>query len=475
MSTVLYWAGMGLFVAFFFSLCIFVHELGHLLAALWRGLVVEKFSVGFGKRLWGFRRHGVDYQVSMIPFGGYVALPQLDPSEHPTASDGRPLPHAKPLDRIIAALAGPLFNILFGFLLGFVVWWAGVYKPAKATWCDVYKVPAEAPEYVAGLRPDDRITRVNGQSFTGGWPEVTERIVLTTGEVTLTVRRGAEVKEFSYRPKANPDTEGLGYPFFKVRSPTVLRTVLPNSAAAAAGLKPGDQIVSVNGEAVEDTQDFIARIRASAGQPMRLLVERQGQRLPVNGVQARSEQVAGQAIYRIGAEIDAPWVLTHPTPVDQLCEVWQKTRDTLKSLFSRDSLVKPRHMSGPIGIVQVIAVKVSHGVRDGLAFIVFVSFSLALLNLLPIPVLDGGHILLAVVEWVIRRPVPVRVAYLLQNAFAILLIGFMLYVTFFDLRRSGKIWKMIRPEPAAEAPAKAAPPAAPAKAPVPAPGPAPAK
>jgi len=112
----------------------------------------------------------------------------------------------------------------------------------------------------------------------------------------------------------------------------------------------------------------------------------------------------------------------------------------------------------------VIAVKVSHGIRDGLAFIVFVSFSLALFNLLPIPVLDGGHIFLAVVEWIIRRPVPVKVAYMLQNFFAVLLIGFMLYVTVFDIRRSKKIWKMLRPEPAAEAPAAAPAVSAPAPA-----------
>ena len=462
--SVLAWTGLILFVVFFFGLCIFVHELGHLLAALWRGLVVEKFSIGFGKKLWGFRRNGVEYQISMIPFGGYVALPQLDPSEHPTASDGKPLPHAKPLDRIITAIAGPVFNILFGFLLGFVVWWAGVYKPAPAAWCDVYSVPATSPEYAAGLRPDDRIIKVNGAGFANGWSDVAERIVLSSGQVTLTFRRGVEVKEIIYQPKPNPETEGLGYPFFKVRAPTVLRMILPGSAAAAAGLKAGDLILKVNGTAVEDSFAFIEHIRASAGKPMALLIERQGQRQELSAVRAHADTVDGKTVYRIGAEIDAPVILAHPTPVEQLCEVWQKTADTLKPLFTRGSLVKARHMSGPIGIAQVIAVKVSRGIRDGLAFIVFVSFSLALFNLLPIPVLDGGHIFLAVVEWVIRRPVPVKVAYVLQNIFAVLLIGFMLYVTVFDIKRSGKIWKLLRPEPAPEAPV-IPPPAAPAKPP----------
>jgi len=325
-------------------------------------------------------------------------------------------------------------------------------------------VPATSPEYAAGLRPDDRVIKVNGTGFANGWSDVAERIVLSSGQVTLTVRRGIAVKEITYQPKPNPETEGLGYPFFKVRAPTVLHRVLPGSAAAAAGLKAGDAILKVDGRPVEDSLAFIEQIRASAGKPMSVWIERQGRRQEIPDVRARADIVDGKTVYRIGAEIDAPVILAHPTPVEQLCEVWQKTADTLKPLFTRGSLVKARHMSGPIGIAQVIAVKVSRGIRDGLAFIVFISFSLALFNLLPIPVLDGGHILLAVVEWVIRRPVPVKVAYLLQNAFAVLLIGFMLYVTVFDIRRSGKIWKLLRPESAPAAPA-VTPPAAPAKPP----------
>ena len=115
-----------LFTVFFFGFCIFIHEFGHLLAAVWQKLVVEKFSIGFGKKIWGFRKGGIEYVVSWLPFGGFVSIPQLDTAETTKTEDGRELPHGAPLARAVTAFAGPFFNMLFGLLLGIVIWVHGL-------------------------------------------------------------------------------------------------------------------------------------------------------------------------------------------------------------------------------------------------------------------------------------------------------------------------------------------------------------
>ncbi len=443
---------------FFFGLCIFLHELGHLLVALWRGLHVERFSIGFGKKLWGRTHKGVEYIVSALPFGGYVALPQLDPTEEPTTSDGKPLPPGPPVDRILTAVAGPFANVLFGFFLALFVWEIGVDKPAPADYCDVLSVPETSAEYKAGLRPGDRIVAVNGKGFVRGWEELSHVITLSPGAVVLSVQRGAEKRDITYRPDKNPETEGLGYPFFSVWVPIVLRRVMPNSPAQAAGLLAGDRILRVNGEPLEKTDEFITCVQESAGRELPLTVERDGRKLTVSGLRAELKQTDSGPTYRIGVEFGA-YVRTHPTPWEQAVSIFRQTRDTLRALFTRGSHVKARHMSGPVGIVQIIWLKVSAGgFIEGLSFIILITFNLAFLNMLPLPVLDGGHIVFGLLELISRRRLPTRVAHALQTAFAALLICFMLYVTFHDIKRSLRI-RRLRSAAAAEEQQKPAAPA----------------
>ena len=150
-----------LFVFIFFGLCIFIHELGHFLAAKWRGLHIVAFSIGF-KKIWGFKHNGIEYRIGCIPCGGYVDLPQIDATGEPKDENGNPLPRAKPIDKIITAAAGPLFNILFGILLGCVVWYYGISQDTpKMKTITVAEVDKYSPEYTAGLRPGDVITAIN--------------------------------------------------------------------------------------------------------------------------------------------------------------------------------------------------------------------------------------------------------------------------------------------------------------------------
>lgn len=434
-----------LFVIFFFGLCIFLHELGHLLVALWRHLYVQRFSLGFGKKLWGKTINGVEYVVSALPFGGYVALPQLDPTDEPKSADGIELPHASPMSRILTAAAGPLANVLFGFFLALFVWKIGIHKPAPAEYCDVMSVPETCAEYRAGLRPGDRIVAVKGKGFSRGWDDMSRMITLSSGPVMLSVNRDGEMVEVTYTPEPNPDTEGLGYPFFRVHVPIVVHGVVRKSPAEAVGLQRGDRVLKVNGKPLCDTDDFVDMVRQSKGETLTLTIDRGGRELTVEGFRARLERVGGEDVYRIGVHFGA-YVLTHPNPWEQFISIFTQTRDTLRSLFAKGSLVKPKHMSGPVGILQIIWMKVTTGgFIEGLSFVILITFSLAFFNLLPIPVLDGGHIVFALLEVLIRRRIPTRLAHAVQTAFAVLLIAFMLYVTVYDIKRSFRIWRLWHP------------------------------
>ncbi len=449
MLEALYFIGILIAIFFFLGLCIMIHELGHLLCALWRGLHVERFSIGFGRKIWGFERNGVEYRLSLLPFGGYVALPQLVSGEEPKTEDGQPLPYAKPFDRILTALAGPVSNILLGFALGALVWLVGVERPQIVDELEVYEIQEtiqpqgegeetteiHTPEYAAGLRPGDRIFEINGRPVEGLESLVTS-IALSTGEVRLSLRRESEVLHISYQPKPNPEWEGLGYPFFEVKTPVVILNVVPKSPADEAGLAVGDRILAVGREPIHNSYHFIQAVGAAAGDPVSVTVERDGQELEFADLRGRRQEEAGETRYVIGVQPGQPMETRHLTPWWQFKNVLTTTRDTLSALVSRDSLVAPRHMSGPVGILQMQYMTIRYrGWRQGLFFVVFISFSLAIFNLLPVPVLDGGHIVAGGLEMVVRRRPPPRLAWIVQAVFAVLLIGFMLYVTLHDLDR----------------------------------------
>jgi regulator of sigma E protease len=519
-----------LFVVLFFGLCIFVHELGHLLVALWRGLYVERFSVGFGKKIWGVTHRGVEYVVSWLPFGGYVALPQLDPSDQPRTAEGKILPVPSAASRALTAAAGPVANIIFGFVLATFTWWYGVYEPAPASQCTVWEVPQVLPlfkdgmkegdtvaavkgesvsgpweevskrltladtaveltvqrqgetlkltyhpepnpEYVAGLRPFDRVVRVNGAPLTQGWEELRNRIVENTEDrLTLAVEReGQGRQELAYTPARNPAFEGLGCPFFSVIQPTEAANVLPGSAAAAAGFRRGDRLVRVDGKPIPDQGMFIDTVQASQGKPLEVTVLRDGQELRLSGVEARAEKEKGRTVYRIGIALQGPKVIGHPNPWVQCRGVMVQTQRVLSALVAplqgKHSTVRVKHMSGPVGILGMIWAKIyMEGIRGGLSIIILVTFSLAIFNLLPIPVLDGGHILYAGIEVLIRRRLPARFIGLLQQTFAMLLICLMLYITYRDILRIPRFWRAFGGQDEKESAPTTAParPAAPA-------------
>ena len=586
-----------IFISFFFGFCVFIHEFGHLLASLWRGLHVEKFSIGFGKRIWGFSVGKVEYVVSLLPFGGYVMLPQLDPTDKPQSSDGKELPLSSPGDRIAAAFAGPFFNVVFGFFLASIMWLVGVWEPAPARSCIITEVPQLLPLYNQGLKLNDRVIAVDGVELEGYWDEVSAKLPASRQELVLTVMRGSDKHEIPYKTEANPewlaglrpgqriiavndkpfkkgveemtteyvfskkaqvkltvlDTEGqkldialkpapnplmenLAFPFFHAVNPLSIGGVIPGSIADKAGLKSGDQLLELNGKSVStargllellqeeaeaeslqlrlnrqdkellfenlpvpalpqasalgivfnvraeaalpgmpaklagiqhgdklvsidstdigDVETFIDKIKNSEGRSLELALLR-GDKLLNLQIQPVANQVEGQTAYQIGLQLsgEAAKVIAHPNPWRQFTSVVEQTGRTLQLLFSpltnkvkslggaqkgeeSASNIQVRHMSGPLGIIMMLWYKLKlEGLRGGFSFIILITFSLAMVNLLPLPILDGGHIVYALLEMIFRRRLPTRLVAILQNTFAVLLIGLMLYITAFDGKR----------------------------------------
>ncbi|RMD74565.1 MAG: PDZ domain-containing protein, partial [Lentisphaerae bacterium] len=257
-------------MVFFFGFCIFIHEFGHLLMARAMRLFVQSFSIGFGPVLWKKVYRGIEYRLSLIPFGGYVMIPQLEPTDHPTKKDGSPLPSATPFERIMTAFAGPLANIISAFLISFVVFAIGDYREkVDPNGVEVGEVPQvfkfngkeyEVPESKAGLRAGDIITAVNGTKITRGQRQLIREIIFAPhGKVVLDILRDGKPLQISYKLKPHPDPRfrGVGMPFFKCVRKTIIYELVAvdpaqnePSPAARAGLKKDDVVVEVNGQRV---------------------------------------------------------------------------------------------------------------------------------------------------------------------------------------------------------------------------------
>jgi regulator of sigma E protease len=427
-------------VVLIFNLLIVVHELGHFLAAKWRGLVVEKFAIWFGKPIWKRTIGGVEYRLGSIPAGGFVAIPQLAPME---ALEGKveqsrdALPPVKPLDKIIVAAAGPVFSFGLALAMACVVWFVG--KPQSDFDSTTIGYVAEGgPGQAAGLRVGDRIVAVDGhpvKNFLSGTDSVKWRIVRSEGEKIAfsVVREGQEIVILSGWTK--PETSGWRRPALREvqvgpRLVPGVGFVVRGSPGDRAGFRSGDLVTAINGEPIFDFRDIGPLVEANPGKPLAVTVERAGQ--PVELVLPIPEKSAGPANFGI------EWgrtTLVYPDPFTQVREAATSIFRMVDALFSSKSDVKAAHFSGPVGIMRLYyqIFENENGWRIALAFSVLINVNLALLNLLPFPVLDGGHITLAIIEGIRRKPINVRVLEFVQTACALALIGFMLYLTFYDV------------------------------------------
>jgi len=438
---------IALEVLLLFNLLIFVHELGHFLAARWRGLKIDRFAIWFGKPIWKKEIGGVEYALGTIPAGGYVSLPQMasmEVIEGKREGSGQvvKLASISPLDKMIVAFAGPLFSFLLALAFAVVVMIVGrpVSETEKST--TIGYVLKGGPADEAGLRPGDRILSVDGRAvskFGGMGDSVTWRIVRSEGAIVpIKVERAGKVLEFFPKPSKEPTRPWERKSLRKIQiSPAidlVVRETAPNSPACLAGLRAGDQVLSVDGIKLYHCNALEDYAENRPGETLRLSCLRQGQPLEIC-VKPEVPATGGKASLGILSWQDK-WTLRYPGAVEQVEASVTAMVETFGALFAPHSDIKAQHLGGAVKIMEVYSrlFNAEQGWRLALWFSVLMNVNLAVLNMLPVPVLDGGHIFLAVIEGVRRRPISARWIGAIQTTCAVLLIAFMLYIAFYDVQ-----------------------------------------
>lgn len=428
--------------AFYFVITIgvlvFIHELGHFLAAKLFGMRVDRFSIGFPPRAFGKKIGETDYCVSWIPIGGYVKIAGMIDESFDTDFQNQPVQpwefRAKPIwQRMIVLVAGVTMNIL----LAVSIFWGIIYYQGKMIRpvTEIGHVVAESPAGNAGLRVDDKILSVNGRSVTY-WEDI-ESLVFSealTTDVTFTIARNGETQTLVVPRSASGEIlEGRFGIFPKGLAPVVSR-VEPNNPAEAIGLEPQDVITAVNGKPVT-FNSLSETLRRYPGTEITLTWKR--------GDQTHEARVTPTAEGRIGVALG----IRYTGPVEQvkysllaalpqgISDAWEMTWLNLKGIYQiiigKISLSKS--VAGPIGIAQMATRSAEVGIASFLGFMALLSMNLALLNLLPFPALDGGHLMFLSYEAVFRREIPNKVKLAVQQVGFVLLLVFMAFVLYNDI------------------------------------------
>ena len=435
-------------VLIIFNLLIVVHEIGHFLAARWRGLYIEKFGIWFGKPLWKKKIDGVQYSLGSLPFGGFVALPQLAPMdiiEGKADIDREALPPVSALDKIIVAIAGPLFSFLLAVAFAAIVWVAGYPVSESDMSTTIGYIMPESPAIKVGLQPGDKILEVDGKPvtrFLGMNDSVSWAVVRSEGEtIPIKFERDGKIQTVEVEPYK---AETRGWRRKPVRQLLILPAetpiidkVEPNTPAAAADLRKGDIIRAINGQKIYSPAALVEQTKKHPKEAMTLQVERESKTFDVE-VKPVPLKVEGEkeAKPRIGISWDTKLTISHPTPLELIHNSITSTLNTLGAVISPKSDVKLQHLSGPIGIGRIyyLFFVSERGWQLVLWLSVVLNVNLAILNMLPIPVLDGGHILFGLIESIRRKPLNIRVLEVVQGVCTVLIILAIAYISFFDVQ-----------------------------------------
>jgi len=425
-------------VAFIFVLgiLVFVHEFGHYAMAKLFKVRVEVFSLGFGKRLIGFRRGDTDYRISLLPLGGYVKMAGENPMEARTGDPGEFMSHPR-WQRFLIAIAGPVMNILLAFLV-----LAGLYKFhheyaafSKAP-VDVVFITPGSPAEKAGLHVGDRIIKVQNTD-NPTWEQFLIRISINPDQpVPLKVLRGDQTVDLTVVPEASgKEREGeVG-----VLPPEVVGTIEPGLPADKAHIQLGDALVAVNGKPIHTVEDLLGVLQEAKDNPVQLTVLRDRKELSLSlPAELVGSPGTTEKKYRIGVGVEAVEKLPFRVSVKTAYEECRSNSllifELLGKLLQYKNSIK--QMSGPIGIFRYSGMAARAGIPTYLKFMALISLNLAIFNLLPIPILDGGLMLMLLVESVMRRDIKQEVKERVYQAAFVFLVLFAAVVIFNDVAKT---------------------------------------
>ncbi len=409
---------------------VFVHEFGHFIMAKRAGVRVEKFSLGMGPKLFGFKKGDTEYVISALPLGGYVKMAGENPDEEPTGAADE-FQSKTVWQRVKIAATGPLTNIMLAFLIMPLVFMVGTYSegPAKVGYVEPGS-PAERAGFMAG----DVIEKINGRSISD-WTKALSLIAVNPDtDVTVLIDRQGKSETLTLRPTTATELK-IGMSGLIPDMPAEIGKLKPGFPAEKAGIAVNDKILAVDGKTIYHWNQFSTVIRDSKGKKLTIALERGGKRIEKN---VTPMEDSGR--YVIGVEPVFRLVFKKYGFLDSLQLGFDKTIEsidltfiTLKKLVTFGLSIKT--LGGPVMIAQMSGQAASAGLSAFLSLLAMISISLGILNLLPIPILDGGLILFLVIEAIRKKPVSRKVMEVSQSIGAAVLITLIAVVSYNDIMR----------------------------------------
>ena len=444
-----------IYAAVLLGVLIFVHEAGHFLLAKLLGVKVLKFSLGFGPKILGRKFGETEYQLSAVPLGGYVKMLGEEPGEELEDSEKNRAYNYQPVwKRFLIVFSGPFFNLLFAAFVFVLIFLSGVPVPLP----DIGNVQENSPAAAAGLMTGDRVLQINGKKVES-WQDIYGTLNDNPGKALLFgVKRNDRVVEVTVRPEKKADKNIFGeekedwYIGIEPLVFPVVGEVMKGSRAGEAGLLKGDRILEIEGTALKTWQDMTALIHASPEKPLRFKIQRGGQVMDLTITPKKEtyktpdgeEKAIGLiGIKPAGNDFIKKYGLPEAASLG-LKRTWDISVLTVLSMVKLIQRVIPSNtIGGPIMIFQMAGEQASQGALNFFTFMAVISINLGVLNLLPIPILDGGHILFLGIEAVRRRPLSENVIMIAQRVGLVLLLSLMAFAFYNDIVRlfAGKMFQ----------------------------------
>jgi regulator of sigma E protease len=427
------------------GILVFIHELGHFLAAKWCGIRVLAFSLGFGTPLFKRTVNGTEYRISAIPFGGYVKMAGENPEE---VHEGVPDEFSsKPVwQRATVAIAGPLFNYISAFIMLWIMFIAGTERPLYYERPIIGAVSDSSAAQTAGLLSGDSIIAVNGHPV-NDWESVEAAFAQQEREYAISyIRDGKKLYANMHLKRDNAaipkdPTGGLFAPL-----PAIVAEVLPESPAQKAGVKKGDRIIAINEKPIHSWFELVSSVEKYNGDSsMPFLIVRDGAEKKLS-LQPKFDSTASRYLIGVRVSEGATRIIRYP-PVQAVGRAidkgWEFTTmifDVLGKLFSRK--VSAKQLSGPLGIIPASGFMMLQGLAPILSFMALIGINLAVLNLMPLVITDGGLLFFMIIEVIRRKPLSLKTQMVINRIAVAFFLALFLFISFNDIKRMPEYFKL---------------------------------